>query len=246
MSERLVPTNDWVLLSPEIEHEEVTKGGLILPKAGQEYESLKTEKARREHRPDRDIQKTQSRGTGRYEVLAVGPGTFLDVSDDLHQNVFLRKPMSCAPGDVVLAQQGVVPVVVNGGFLNLAQDYSILAIIHKDASGPETLEPLHDYIFTKEADAVRKSTGGIYMPGQPDATGNQAMPDRWEVLGVGEGPWCLKQDKGRVPELARRPMPVKPGDELCFAGAGFQIAVAGAVMTVVQAYQVAGVFEATC
>lgn len=242
MSEKLVPTNDWVLLK-EIEHEEKTAGGIILAPAGKEYDNLKTDRERQDHRPDRDIKKNQSRGTGRYEVLAVGPGLWVDVADDIHDQVFLRKPMSCAVGDVVLVQQGALPIHVNGGFLHLCHDYLILATILTDDDGKETIDPKHDYIFAKQAEAVRTSAGGIYMPEVADPTGNQAMPDRWQALGVGDGPWCLRQEKGKIPEFARRPMAVKAGDEFCFEGAGFLVAVGGAQMCVVQSYQVAGLFE---
>jgi co-chaperonin GroES (HSP10) len=241
MTETLKPTNDLVLLK-EIKHEEKSAGGLVLAQPG-DYSNLKTEREQRDHRPDRDIKKNVARVTGRYEVLDVGPGLFVDIADEIRDSVFLRKPMSCKPGDIVLVQEGALPIQVNGGFLHLCHDYLVLAIIHTDDDGKETIEPLHDYVFSKQATAIRTSAGGIYLPNaEEDPTGNKALPDRWEALGVGDGPWALKQERGKPPTFARRPMPVAVGDEYCFEGAGFLVTVSGAQMLCHQAYQVAGVF----
>jgi co-chaperonin GroES (HSP10) len=232
-NETLTPQHDWIVLE-KIDFEEKTSGGLVMPKPG-DYDALKTDRERRDHRPDRNIEKNKSRDTFRGRVLAVGPGSYVDVADAVHDNVFLRKPMCCAVGDIVLLQGEPPSLPVGGAILYMAHDYQILATVDKDA-----LEPQNDYIFCKPANVIRQSTGGIYMPTQEDQTGNRALPDRWEALGVGRGPWALQYD---TRTFERRPMCVKPGDVFTFEGAGFLVAAAGAPMCVVQNYQVAGVFS---
>lgn len=240
MSERLEPQHDFVLMR-QINHEDKTESGLIMPKAG-DYTHLKTEKYQREHSPDRDIQKSQSRNMNRYTVLAVGPGSYVDVADDIHDSVFLRKPMAVAPGQVVLVNEGAKPVPVNGEILYMCHDFEVLAVIVTGEDGKETLDPKHDYIFFKQAESMQKTKSGIYIAGEQDATGNQALPDRYEVLGVGDGPWALRQERGKIPEFARRPMAVGIGDIFTFEGNGFIVSAAGAKMGVVQNYQVAAKF----
>lgn len=242
--EKLVPQHDWVLLR-KIDHEDKTEGGIIIPKAGEDYDNLKSDQARSGYVPDRDIKKNKSRNTNRYTVLAVGPGLYVDVADELHDDVFIRKPMCAQEGATVLVQEGAVPIPVDGEILYMCHDYLILATIVKGEDGRELINPQHDYIFFKQAESMSKSKGGIYTPVAEDHTGTNALPDRYEVLGVGDGPWALRQEKGKIPEFARRPMTVKEGDLFTFEGAGFFVSVAGAYMGVVQNYQVAGIFNAS-
>lgn len=237
--ETWIPAYDWYLLS-KIEHEDVSPGGIALPAPG-DYASLRQEKYKRVE-PDREIQKNQSRNTGRYSVLAVGPGIFVDIADDIHGNHFLRRPMCAEVGDVVMIQEGAFPIPVDGKILHAAQDFSILAKILDAGTPDERLDVQNDYVFSRQATAVRQSTGGIYMPGVSDPTGNRALPDRFEVLGVGSGPWCVAQIGAKEFEFRRRPMPVKTGDVFSFSGAGFTVVAMGAPMVVTQAYQTAGRF----
>jgi len=240
MSETLVPQHDWVLMR-QIEHEDKV-GNIIIPKAGQDYDHLKSDQARQGYVPDREIRKDKARNTNRYEVLAVGPGLYVDVADDLHSDVFIRKPMCAHVGDTVLVQEGALPVPVDGEVLYMCHDFLILAALRKTEDGRELIDPQHDYIFFKQAENMAKSKGGLYTPTQDDPTGVMALPNRYEALGVGDGPWALRQEKGKIPEFARRPMAVKEGDIFNFEGAGFFVSVAGAYMGVVQNYQVAGIF----
>lgn len=241
MAEMMIPNGDWVLLE-KLDHEERTSSGLILPEAGKDYDSLKTDRERDNYRPDRDLKKNTSRGTNRYKVLAVGPGMYVDIADDVHDQVFIRKPMCCAEGDIVLVQEGAFPLPVDGRVLHMAHEYCILAILGKADTGRETVSPTLDYIFSRPAAAIRKSTGGLYLPDIEDGTGTKALPDRWEAVYVGPGPWALASQKGKAPEFRRRPMPVEIGEVFCYEGAGFLVTVAGAQYLVCQAYQVAGRF----
>lgn len=241
MAEQLVPEHDWILMRM-LEDRDEKVGSIIVPKAG-DYDHLKTDRERDRHTPDRDnTQNQQRRNTNRYEVLAVGPGAYVDVADELHDAVFLRKPMCCNVGDVVIVQEGAVPCPVDGELLYMVHDYLVLATVVTDENGKEAIDPKHDYIFCKQAEVVQKTKSGLYMGAVADPTGNKALPDRWEVLGVGDGPWALRQEKGKIPKFARRPMSVKVGDIFVFEGAGFFVTAAGAAMGVTQNYQVAGRF----
>jgi len=239
--EIFAPTHDWVLLD-KIEHTDMSPGGLVMPQPGS-YESLRQQKYKNAE-PDRDIQKHKSRETGRFSVLAVGPGSYVDFADEIHNGVFMRKPMCCDEGDTVLVQEGANPITVNGKVIYATHDYNILAVIKDPGTPDERLDPKHDYIFARQATAIRQSTGGIYMPGAEDPTGTRALPDRWEALGVGDGPWALRQERNKITEFARRPMVVKTGDIFAFEGAGFEVIASGAKMICVQNYQVAGLFHA--
>ncbi len=242
MSEMFTPNGDWVLLD-KIEHEERTSSGLILPEAGKDYDNLKTDRERDNYRPDRELKKNVARGTNRYKVLAVGPGAYVDIADDIHDGVFIRKPMCCEVGDTVLVQEGAFPLPVDGRVLYMAHEYCVLAILGKAERGSETVCPTLDYIFARPAAAVRKSTGGIYMPSVEDGTGTQALPDRWQAVFVGPGPWALASQKGKAAEFRRRPMPVDVDSVFAFEGAAFLVTVAGAQYAVIQAFQVAGAFR---
>lgn len=241
--EFLDPQHDWLVLK-EIAHEEVSEGGIVLARAG-EYDHLKTDRERQDHRADRDNPGANvRRNTKRYEVLAVGPGSYVDVADELHDAVFLRKPMCCEKGDVVLVQEGAAPITVGGEILYMCHDYLILAKIKQgDEPGKEIFDPQHDYIFAKQATELKTSKGGIIMATQSDQTGNKALPDRWQALGVGDGPWALCQEKGKIPGWKRRPMSVTQDDVFAFEGAGFSVYVGGMPMLCVQNYQVAAIFK---
>ena len=166
----------------------------------------------------------------------------MDVADELHDAVFRRKPMRCEKGDVVIVQEGAMPIAVDGEILYLCHDYLILATVVTGSDGKETVDPKHDYVFFEQAEVVQKTKSGLYMGNQTDQTGNKALPDRYEVLGIGDGPWALRQEKGKIPAFARRPMSVKEGDIFTFEGAGFFVMAAGALMGVCQNYQIAGRF----
>lgn len=238
--EIFAPTHDWVLLD-KVEHTNLSPGGIELPQPGS-YESLRQQKYKNVE-PDRGVQKHESRESGRFIVLAVGPGSYVDVADDVRDNVFLRKPMCCKEGETVLVQNGANPLTVNGKVVYATHDYNILAIVRDPGTPDERLDPTHDYVYARQATAIRQSTGGIYMPGAEDPTGNKALPDRWEALGVGDGPWALRQEKNKIPEFARRPMSVKVGEVFAFEGAGFEVVANGAKMMCVQNYQIAGIFR---
>lgn len=236
------PQHDNVILR-RLDWEEKTEEGLILARPG-DYEHLKTEKeARASARTPKDPTQRPVRPTDRYEVLAVGPGRFIDVADDIEDQVFLRKPMECKVGDIVIAQEGPKPFPINGEYLYCAQDWQILAKVVLDGeSGQETLAVCHDYVFSAPSKQIMKSTGGIYMPGAEDVTGNQALPVRFVALGVGDGPWALRYERGQPPRFARRPMSVAAGDEFTFDGSGFGVHVQGASMVCTQDFQTAVVF----
>lgn len=241
MSERLIPEHDQVLLK-QLDDRDEKIGSILIPKAG-DYDHLKTDRERNAHTPDRDnTGNQQRRNTNRYEVLAVGPGSYVDVADELHDAVFLRKPMCCKKGDVVIVQEGALPIMVDNEIRHLCHDYLILATVVTDTDGKETIDPKHDYVFFKQAEVVQKTKSGLYMGTTSDQTGNKALPDRYEVLGVGDGPWALRQEKGKIPAFARRPMSVQMGDIFTFEGGGFMVMAAGALMGVCQNYQVAGRF----
>lgn len=242
MSEYLEPQFDWVVMDL-IDHEERTESGLVIPKPGT-YESLKTDRERREHKPDRDNNANrQTRDTDRYRVLAVGPGAYTDVMDEMHDRTFLRKPVCCEVGDVVLVQAGAFPIMVSGVCRYMTHDFNILAIIVNAGTKDEAFVPQNDYIFSKQADGTQKSSGGIVLIQDSDPTGNKAMPDRWEAIGVGEGPWCLVTEKGKPAAFARRPMSVQVGDQFAFEGRAFLVNAGGASMCCTQSYQTAAIFR---
>lgn len=239
--ETWIPAHDWILLEKHVEGENLSPGGIALPQPG-DYSSLRQEKYKTPE-PTREIEKNQGRVTGRFTVLAVGPGLYVDVFDDVRDNVFLRKPMSVVAGDVVLVQEGANPITVNGKTQYATHECNVLAKILDVGTPNERLDVLLDYVFARQAMAIRQSTGGIWTPQATDPTGNKALPDRWEVLGVGDGPWAVQQTGSKSFTFARRPMSVKKGDIFAFEGAGFAVVAAGAKMLCCQNYQIAGVFQ---
>lgn len=243
MTERVVPEHDAVILR-SINHEDVSPGGLVLPQPG-DYEELKTEQNKRESARNNPTKAgPDKRRTNRYEVLAVGPGLYMDVADDLRDGVFLRRPMHCKAGDIVIAEEGPKPFPCNGEVLYCAKDWQILARIDTLDDGGERITPLNDYVMAEPRQQILTSAGGIYMPGQDDATGNQRLPLRFEAKEVSEGPWCLRWERGRSPGFERRPMSVKTGDTFLFDGTGFISHIGGAPRIVVQNYMICMRLEA--
>lgn len=98
----------------------------------------------------------------------------------------------------------------------------------------------NDYIAVKEfhyqGEDMNKTAGGIYMPGLEDPTGNVRSTDLYIVVGVGAGPWIDSTDIDGKPQ--RRPMPCKVGDVIAKQGKVFDIHVPGAIVGILQAYQV--------
>lgn len=246
MAEQIRPQHDWIVLK-KIEHQELTPGGILVPPPG-DYEHMKTDRERRESaRTNQQIEPAlraaqQNRLIERYEVLAAGPGSYVDFSDDVHDDVFLRKPVCCAAGDIVLVQGVVPPLPVNGDIVYMAHDYQVMAIIVNAGTNEEDLSIQHDYIFARESAGILTSAGGLHLPGV-EVQGNARLPLRFQTLGVGEGPWAICERPGKPTEFARRPMCVAPGDVFTFEGAGFGITTGRwGPMVVVQNFQVAAVF----
>lgn len=235
------PFGDWVL-ARAIDHEERTAGGIILPDAEGDYDNLKQDKYQKQHTPDREIRRNDPQQLMRCQVIAVGPGQSIDVASDHSGEIFARKPMAAKDGAVVLVQKrNCLQVSVGGEVLAAFHDYAVLATLHSEG-GNELLDPEHDYIFAKPAasDAMQVSPGGIAMPDLQDPTGvRTALPDRWEALGVGQGAWALRYERGKAPAFERRPAPVGVGDQFLFEGQGMFTSLFGAPMLIIQAFQVA-------
>lgn len=239
------PLNDWLLLR-RIAHEELSAGGIDLSmvgKSAQDIEWMKSDKARKGHVQDRDIRKHESNQTNRYQVLAVGPGEYVDVSDEHRDNVFMRRPMQCQVGDVVLIREGVRDVVLDGETLSMARDYQCLARVIDHGLKTEKLDVLNNYVFCGPAREVALSKGGIAIVTDEASTGFEHFNDRFEVLGVGEGAWALKFQRGKPPVFDRRPMPVEVGDVFTAEGVGFSVAVKGMSMICLTANQVSSVIR---
>ena len=64
------------------------------------------------------------RSSGPCQVIAVGPGPWTDRVDANGQ--FLRRPMCCSPGDIIVYQGGQFYVNVNGRQLAAIQDYQVV------------------------------------------------------------------------------------------------------------------------
>lgn len=239
---------DWLLLR-RIEHEERTKSGLILPTGlmGANVDRLKSDKTLRIQQREGTESlrpKHTSEPTGRYEVLATGPGDYVDYADATGQNVFLRKPLQTRVGETVLVRAGVREIYLNGETLYMCQDHMVLATIVNVGTDDEAIVPKHDFVFCAPVAHVAMSQGGIAMLAGEDFTGNVRFGgERYQALGCGAGPTCLIHEPGKPPGFATRPMPVSPGDQFCAHGIGFGVAVKGSAMTVLQAFQVAAVFH---
>lgn len=239
MKEYAEPLGDWVLCRV-MDHEERTKSGLVLASPG-DYDHLKSDRERKAHVPDRDIKRNDSQELARVEVLAVGPGQPIDVASDHSGEVFARKPMESKVGCVVLVQKrNLVKVLVSGEVLGAFHDFAAMALITQGPTGNDVIDPKHDYVFSRPADtgAMQVSAGGIAMPELRDPTGvREALPDRWEVMGVGEGAWALRFDRGKAPTFERRGSPVQIGDVFLFEGSGLFAHIAGAPILITQAFQ---------
>lgn len=245
--EYIEPQLDWVLLR-KISHEDRTESGIVIPTLGDiDRDWLKTEQAMKGAMPSAPT-KHHAETTGRYEVLAVGPGDFVDYSDDTGKQVFLRKPMQVKVGETVIARAGVREIFVNGETLYLAQDFSLIARV-STTEGPygkelEIFGMLHDYVAARPATLDTVSAGGISLVHDEDFTGNQRFGgERYAAMGVGEGAFCLRHEPGKPPGFARRPLPVESGDTFCAHGVGFGVALKGTLFTILQAFQIAGVFK---
>src|SRR5258707_2511192 len=247
MTEALHPQHDWIFLE-RLQYDDLTAGGIHVARPG-DYEHLKTEKERRAsaREPggvDPGLKKAmQNRVIERYNVIAVGPGAYVDFSDELHDDVFLRKPVCCKPGDVVLVQGEPPTLPVNGQMRHMAHDYQVMAIIVNAGTADEDLDPQHDYIFARERAEVLTSAGGVFLAGVSDKPGAVRVPQRFEALGVGAGPWAICETPGKPTRFERRPMCVAPKDVFIFEGVGFGITTGRwGSMVVVQNYQVAAKF----
>lgn len=246
VEEFAVPQHDNFVLR-EIEWENRTAGGVIISDPGKDYNWLRTtEGSSRGYTADRDLPQDR-RAVGRYEVLAVGPGTWIDVNDEVGNNVFMRKPMSAAVGDVVLAMNGPKPFPCNGEILHTCPDHMILATVHNHATKEEFIVPQNDYVFATESKYIHETSSGVAIVGAGheglDLPGYTSLPVRFKALGVGLGPWAIRHARGKPAEYARRPMCLKTGEEFSFGGAAFMAPIGGAVLWVVQDCQIEAVFK---
>lgn len=72
------------------------------------------------------------RASGWYEVIAVGPGPWTDRVDANGQ--FLRRPMCCSEGDLVIFQGKPFPFTVPGvGACDCIQNYQVCAVQRRKA-----------------------------------------------------------------------------------------------------------------
>lgn len=245
--ETLEPQLDWILLR-KLDHEEKTKSGLILPTSsmGADVDWMKSDRTldiQRREGTESLRPKHASEATGRYEVLSVGPGDYVDYADETGKAVFLRKPLQTRVGETVLVRAGAREIFLNGESLWMVQDHMVLASVVK-TDDDDIVVPKHDFVFCAPASHVAMSRGGIAMPDTEDFTGNVRFGgERYEVLGCGAGPTCLLHERGKPPGFTTRPMPVQPGDQFCAHGVGFGVVVKGAAMTVLQSFQIAAVFH---
>lgn len=226
-----------------LDHEEQTKGGIVLPDPEGDYDNLKQDKYQKQHTPDREIRRNDPQALMRCEVIAVGPGQSVDVASDHSGEIFARKPMEAKEGAIVLVQKrNCLQVSIGGEVLAAFHDYAVLATIDKLPNGEPVLDPKHDYVFVKPAGTgtMQVSAGGIALPGLQDPTAvRSALPDRWEVMSVGEGAWALRYERGRAPRFERRPPIVGTGDEVLLEGTGIGCALFGAPMVIAQSFQCA-------
>jgi hypothetical protein len=243
--EYAVPQHD-ILILREINYENLSAGGIIMANPGQDYDWLKSDQAKRGHVPDRELP-TDRRAVGRYEVLAVGPGTWVDVNDELGRDVFMRRPMSAQKGDVILAMNGPKPFPCNGQVLFTCPDHMILAAIVNAGTKDETIVPKNDYVFAVESKFIHEGKDGVAIvaAGHIDLNmpGYESLPVRFRVVGVGMGPWAIRHQRGKPAEFAHRPPCVKVGDEFAAAGMPFQVYVGGAAIQVFQDNQIEAVFR---
>lgn len=222
-------------------HEDKTKSGIVLAQPGN-YDHLKTEALQREAERENAQDISMGKRTNRYQVVAVGPGLWVDAASDEDGHIFLRRPMCCRPGDVVIVEAGPKPFPVDGEILFCAKDHMILARVATNPFGDEEIEPTNDYIFSSESAHIMQSTGGIIMPGAQDPTGNVRLPIRFRAKEVSSGPWVVRWLEGK-PAFARRPMAVVPGEEFAFDGRGFEVHVGGKTRIVTQDWMTALVFR---
>lgn len=182
----------------------------------------------------------------RYEVEAVGPGTWSNVADIGLEGSFLRKPMCVKKGDIVGAINGIAfPFNCDGEVLYIIHDYQVTIVIRTGADGEEYAEPQHDYVLFKPNREEQVSRGGIHMPDVEDPTGNERSSGRYDVVSVGPGPWVIAGgiEDDNPSHYARRPMCVGLGDVFLFEGKGFLIHIPGDEVGVIQDYQVATIFR---
>lgn len=245
-AEFAVPQHDNYILR-EIAWEDVSTGGIILAKPGGDYDNLKSDQARKHRQPDSELP-TDRRAVSRYEVLSVGPGTWIDVNDEVGSNVFMRRPMAATKGDVVLAMNGPKPFPCNGEILFTCPDHMILATVHNHALKEEFIVPQNDYVFASESKYIHETSSGVAIVSAGheglDLPGYTSLPVRFKAHGVGLGPWAIRHSRGKPAEYARRPMCVKPGDEFSFGGAAFMAHIGAAPMWVIQDCQIEAVFKA--
>lgn len=244
-AEFAVPQHDNYILR-EIPWEDVSAGGIVLAKPGQDYDNLKSDQARRQKPPERELPQDR-RAVSRYEVVAVGPGTWIDVNDELGNDVFMRKPMAAAKGDIVLAMNGPKPFPCAGEILFTCPDHMVLATVHHHGLKEEFIVPQNDYVFATESKYIHETSSGLAIVSAGheglDLPGYTSLPVRFKALGVGQGPWAIRHSRGKPAEYARRPMCVQPGDEFSFGGAAFMAHIGAVPMWVVQDCMIEVVFR---
>lgn len=97
------PQHDYIFVR-DLRDEMVSRGGVIMPNVADPTGN--------------------KRSSGPCEVIAVGPGPWTDRVDANGQ--FLRRPMCCDVGDIVVYQGGQFGVNVNGQALAAIQDYQVV------------------------------------------------------------------------------------------------------------------------
>ena len=115
-SETVLPQNDYLFIKPLLNHEEKSRGGIIMPTVEDPTHNVRTE--------------------GRFIVVAVGEGPWTDVPGP--NGALLRRPMPCKPGDVIYFQGTAFQGRINGETVGIIQAYQVICVIKpkKDPAAP--------------------------------------------------------------------------------------------------------------
>lgn len=106
------PQHDYVLFKPNAD-EHVSRGGI--------------------HMPDVEDPTGNQRSSGRYDVIATGPGPWVIVESPERPTTYGRRPMCVATGDVMLFEGKGFLINVPGDQVGVVQDYQIGTVFRRAA-----------------------------------------------------------------------------------------------------------------